>query len=114
MDTSEQASPPKRSTKQQQPAKQESKYVYVEAKKRYMIFRAPAVLTVHLKRFQKKEGSYYLQKDNRHVDFPLELDLAPFMCKHGEVVGGCSITSTTSCSRWPRAARRRPAACSIA
>lgn len=50
--------------------------VYSNASKQLLIFSPPAVLTLHLKRFQ--QVGYTLRKVNRHVDFPILLDLAPF------------------------------------
>ncbi|XP_064627312.1 ubiquitin carboxyl-terminal hydrolase 16-like [Lineus longissimus] len=50
--------------------------VYTNACKQLLIFRPPAILTLHLKRFQ--QVGYSLRKVNRFVDFPLILDLAPF------------------------------------
>lgn len=50
--------------------------VYTNATKQLLIFSPPAVLTLHLKRFQQNGMS--LVKVNRFVEFPLILDLAPF------------------------------------
>ncbi len=50
--------------------------VYSNASKQLLIFSPPAVLTIHLKRFQ--QTMYTLRKVNKHVQFPLTLDLAPF------------------------------------
>ncbi len=50
--------------------------VYSNASKQLLIFSPPAVLTIHLKRFQ--QTVFNLRKVNRHVEFPLELNLAPF------------------------------------
>merc|ERR1719458_1954482 len=50
--------------------------VYSNASKQLLIFCPPPVLTIHLKRFQ--QTTFNLRKVNRHVEFPLELDLAPF------------------------------------
>lgn len=55
--------------------------VYSNASKQLLVFSPPAVLTIHLKRFQQTMSS--LRKDNRHVKFPIDLNLAPF----------CSATS---------------------
>jgi len=52
--------------------------VYSNASKQLLIFSPPAVLTLHLKRFQQVGMS--LRKVNRFVEFPLILDLAPFCC----------------------------------
>lgn len=50
--------------------------VYSNASKQLLIFIPPTILTLHLKRFQ--QIGYSLRKVNRHVDFPLEIDLAPY------------------------------------
>ena len=50
--------------------------VYTNACKQLLIFRPPAVLTLHMKRFQ--QVGFSLRKVNRHVEFPMVLDLAPF------------------------------------
>ncbi|XP_057694417.1 ubiquitin carboxyl-terminal hydrolase 16 isoform X1 [Corythoichthys intestinalis] len=52
------------------------KNVYTEASKQMLISSPPPVLTLHLKRFQ--QNGYGISKVNRHVPFPLFLDLAPF------------------------------------
>ena len=59
----------------------EKKTIYSNASKQLLIFSPPAVLTIHLKRFQ--QTAYNLRKVSRHVKFPLILDMAPF----------CSTTS---------------------
>uniref|UniRef100_T1JHZ2 Ubiquitin carboxyl-terminal hydrolase n=1 Tax=Strigamia maritima TaxID=126957 RepID=T1JHZ2_STRMM len=46
------------------------------ASKQLLILSPPAVMTLHLKRFQ--QVGHALRKVNRHVDFPLVLNLAPF------------------------------------
>ncbi|XP_034403973.1 ubiquitin carboxyl-terminal hydrolase 16 [Cyclopterus lumpus] len=59
------------------------KYVYTDALKQMLISSPPPVLTLHLKRFQ--QNGYSICKVNRHVHFPLILDLAPFcavQCKN--------------------------------
>ncbi|KDP34308.1 hypothetical protein JCGZ_12656 [Jatropha curcas] len=48
----------------------------VSREKQLMLDRAPSVATFHLKRF-KTDGSS-IAKINKHVDFPLELDLKPY------------------------------------
>ena len=58
--------------------------VYSNASKQLLIFTPPAVLTVHLKRFQQTMTG--LRKVSRHVEFPMVLDLAPF----------CSATSAAN------------------
>ncbi|TRY94058.1 hypothetical protein DNTS_027299 [Danionella cerebrum] len=52
------------------------KPVYRDALKQMLISDPPAVLTLHLKRFQ--QVSYSVCKVNRHVQFPQILDIAPF------------------------------------
>ncbi|KAK1900235.1 Ubiquitin carboxyl-terminal hydrolase 16 [Dissostichus eleginoides] len=52
------------------------KNVYTDALKQMLISSPPPVLTLHLKRFQ--QNGYNICKVNRHVQFPLILDLAPF------------------------------------
>ena len=48
--------------------------------KQYLISRVPAVLILHLKRFQSQRMSF--RKLAKHVAFPIILDLAP-VCKGG-------------------------------
>ncbi|GMJ11031.1 hypothetical protein HRI_004772300 [Hibiscus trionum] len=48
----------------------------VSVEKQLMLDEAPAVATFHLKRF-KTEGTF-IEKIDKHVDFPLELDLQPY------------------------------------
>lgn len=50
--------------------------VYSVASKQLLIFAPPALLTLHLKRFT--QNGVALRKAQKHVDFPLRLDLAPF------------------------------------
>uniref|UniRef100_A0A665UP32 Ubiquitin carboxyl-terminal hydrolase n=1 Tax=Echeneis naucrates TaxID=173247 RepID=A0A665UP32_ECHNA len=50
--------------------------IYTSARKQMLISSLPPVITLHLKRFH--QAGMNLQKVNRHVDFPLILDLAPF------------------------------------
>ncbi|KAM9853291.1 ubiquitin carboxyl-terminal hydrolase 16 [Aulostomus maculatus] len=52
------------------------KNIYTDALKQMLISSPPQVLTLHLKRFQQM--GYSICKVNRHVHFPLILDLAPF------------------------------------
>ena len=59
--------------------------VYTEATKQLLISFAPPVLTLHLKRFQ--QVGFGLRKMAKHVTFPLQLDLAPFCSRRGEVRG---------------------------
>lgn len=59
------------------------KNIYTDALKQMLISSPPPVLTLHLKRFQ--QNGYSICKVNRHVQFPMILDLAPFCaikCKH--------------------------------
>ncbi|KAL2084828.1 hypothetical protein ACEWY4_020346 [Coilia grayii] len=53
-----------------------SERVYTSARKQMLISSLPPVVTLHLKRFH--QAGMNLRKVNRHVDFPLILDLAPF------------------------------------
>ncbi|XP_066512494.1 ubiquitin carboxyl-terminal hydrolase 45-like [Hoplias malabaricus] len=50
--------------------------VYTSARKQMLISVLPPVVTLHLKRFHQAGMNF--RKVNRHVDFPLVLDLAPF------------------------------------
>ncbi|KAM6185674.1 ubiquitin carboxyl-terminal hydrolase 45 [Rhynchocyon petersi] len=50
--------------------------VYTNARKQLLISAVPTILILHLKRFH--QAGLSLRKVNRHVDFPLMLDLAPF------------------------------------
>ncbi|XP_029958253.1 ubiquitin carboxyl-terminal hydrolase 45 isoform X2 [Salarias fasciatus] len=50
--------------------------IYTSARKQMLISQLPPVITLHLKRFH--QAGMNLRKVNRHVDFPLVLDLAPF------------------------------------
>ncbi|XP_028274944.1 ubiquitin carboxyl-terminal hydrolase 16 [Parambassis ranga] len=66
-------------TKQQQRKDKDGgskKNIYTDALKQMLISSPPPVLTLHLKRFQ--QNGYSICKVNRHVNFPLILDLAPF------------------------------------
>ena len=58
------------------PASEKIKSVYTNASKQLLIFSPPSTLTLHLKRFQQTVSG--CRKVNKHVIFPLELDLAPF------------------------------------
>lgn len=53
-----------------------SNKVYTNATKQYLVFELPAVLTIHLKRFQ--QHGWHLEKSNKFVCFPLTLDMSPF------------------------------------
>uniref|UniRef100_A0A673LU27 Ubiquitin carboxyl-terminal hydrolase n=1 Tax=Sinocyclocheilus rhinocerous TaxID=307959 RepID=A0A673LU27_9TELE len=68
--------------RRQRPMKRNKKAekVYTSARKQMLISALPPVVTLHLKRFH--QAGMNLRKVNRHVDFPLLLDLAPF----------CSVT----------------------
>lgn len=48
----------------------------VSMKKQLMLDQTPSVAAFHLKRF-KTDGTY-VEKIDKHVDFPLELDLLPY------------------------------------
>ncbi|XP_034467294.1 ubiquitin carboxyl-terminal hydrolase 45 isoform X2 [Hippoglossus hippoglossus] len=50
--------------------------IYTSARKQMLISSLSPVITLHLKRFH--QAGMNLRKVNRHVDFPLVLDLAPF------------------------------------
>ncbi|GKC91660.1 ubiquitin carboxyl-terminal hydrolase 20-like protein [Tanacetum coccineum] len=50
----------------------------VSVDKQLMLDQIPAVCAFHLKRF-KNDGSW-VEKIDKHVDFPLELDLQPYTC----------------------------------
>ncbi|XP_024911099.1 ubiquitin carboxyl-terminal hydrolase 16 isoform X2 [Cynoglossus semilaevis] len=52
------------------------KNVYTDALKQMLISSPPPVLTLHLKRFQ--QHAFSICKVNRHVQFPMILDLAPY------------------------------------
>ncbi|XP_053176608.1 ubiquitin carboxyl-terminal hydrolase 16 [Scomber japonicus] len=52
------------------------KNIYTDALKQMLISSPPPVLTLHLKRFQ--QNGYSICKVNRHVHFPVILDLAPY------------------------------------
>ncbi|XP_055459259.1 ubiquitin carboxyl-terminal hydrolase 45 isoform X3 [Psammomys obesus] len=58
------------------PAEKKGGGVYTNARKQLLISAVPAILILHLKRFH--QAGLSLRKVNRHVDFPLTLDLAPF------------------------------------
>jgi len=50
--------------------------VYSAASKQFLIFCPPAILTLHMKRFQQTLSG--LKKVNKHVQFPISLDLASY------------------------------------
>lgn len=55
----------------------EGKTVYTNATKRFLVSSPPAILILHLKRFQIGPRCMF-RKMSKHVDFPTILDLAPF------------------------------------
>uniref|UniRef100_UPI00398E332E ubiquitin carboxyl-terminal hydrolase 45 isoform X2 n=1 Tax=Pristiophorus japonicus TaxID=55135 RepID=UPI00398E332E len=57
-------------------AEKKSEQMYTNARKQMLISAVPPILNFHLKRFH--QAGLSLRKVNRHVDFPLVLDLAPF------------------------------------
>ncbi|XP_062321068.1 ubiquitin carboxyl-terminal hydrolase 45 isoform X1 [Osmerus eperlanus] len=57
-------------------AEKKAEKVYTSARKQILISALPPVVTLHLKRFH--QAGMNLRKVNRHVDFPLTVDLAPF------------------------------------
>ncbi|XP_051722005.1 ubiquitin carboxyl-terminal hydrolase 45 isoform X3 [Ctenopharyngodon idella] len=61
--------------------------VYTSARKQMLISALPPVVTLHLKRFH--QAGMNLRKVNRHVDFPLMLDLAPFCSATCKLVWHC-------------------------
>ncbi|KAM9805922.1 ubiquitin carboxyl-terminal hydrolase 45 isoform 1-T1 [Syngnathus typhle] len=74
--------------KSQQVTDKKVEKVYTSARKQMLISSLPPVITLHLKRFH--QAGMNLRKVNRHVDFPLILDLAPFCsasCKQNLVHG---------------------------
>nr|XP_033793931.1 ubiquitin carboxyl-terminal hydrolase 45 isoform X7 [Geotrypetes seraphini] len=62
--------------KKTDPIEKRVERVYTNARKQLLISTVPAILILHLKRFH--QAGFSLRKVNRHVDFPLTLDLAPF------------------------------------
>lgn len=72
--------------KESSSAEKKAEGVYTNARKQLLISAVPAILILHLKRFH--QAGLSLRKVNRHVDFPLMLDLAPFCsatCKNVNV-----------------------------
>ncbi|XP_049876008.1 ubiquitin carboxyl-terminal hydrolase 16 [Pectinophora gossypiella] len=55
----------------------DGKTVYTNATKRFLVSSPPAILILHLKRFQIGPRCMF-RKMSKHVDFPTVLDLAPF------------------------------------
>ncbi|XP_078068744.1 ubiquitin carboxyl-terminal hydrolase 45 isoform X3 [Mustelus asterias] len=66
-------------------AEKKSDLMYTNARKQMLISAVPPVLNLHLKRFHQM--GLNLRKINRHVDFPLVLDLAPFCSSSCKNVG---------------------------
>lgn len=67
-------------------AEKKAEGIYTNARKQLLISAVPVILILHLKRFH--QAGLSLRKVNRHVDFPLMLDLAPFCsatCKNVSV-----------------------------
>lgn len=58
--------------------------VFADADKWFLVQRLPAVLTLHLKRFEQ-QGIMRVTKNNRHVTFPLLLDMALYCTRDSEV-----------------------------
>nr|XP_012543958.2 ubiquitin carboxyl-terminal hydrolase 16 isoform X1 [Bombyx mori]XP_037874518.1 ubiquitin carboxyl-terminal hydrolase 16 isoform X1 [Bombyx mori] len=65
------------------------KTIYTNATKRFLVSSPPAVLILHLKRFQIGPRCMF-RKMSKHVDFPTVLDLAPF-CAMDKVRGQASL-----------------------
>ncbi|XP_069743244.1 ubiquitin carboxyl-terminal hydrolase 45 isoform X4 [Narcine bancroftii] len=62
-----------------------SEHVYTNARKQMLISAVPPILNLHLKRFH--QAGLSLRKVNKHVDFPLVLDMAPFCSSNCKNVG---------------------------
>ncbi|XP_071051773.1 ubiquitin carboxyl-terminal hydrolase 16/45 [Onthophagus taurus] len=60
----------------------DKKTVYTNAHKQLLIYNPPAVLILHLKRFQVYH--YRPTKVSKHVAFPMVLDLAPYLSKRSQ------------------------------
>ncbi|XP_055491850.1 ubiquitin carboxyl-terminal hydrolase 45 isoform X1 [Leucoraja erinacea] len=71
--------------KKTQSAEKKSEHVYTNARKQMLISAVPPILNLHLKRFH--QAGLSLRKVNKHVDFPLVLDLAPFCSTNCKNVG---------------------------
>ncbi|XP_065057569.1 ubiquitin carboxyl-terminal hydrolase 16-like isoform X2 [Rhopilema esculentum] len=52
------------------------KPVFTDATKQMLVWQPPSVLTLHLKRFEQVGRG--LRKVNKHIEFPLQLDLSSF------------------------------------
>ncbi|XP_033211505.1 ubiquitin carboxyl-terminal hydrolase 45 isoform X2 [Belonocnema kinseyi] len=68
-------------TAKENKGKENKKMVCTPSTKQYLISKVPAVLILHLKRFQSQRVG--LRKVTKHVNFPTLLDLAP-VCKNHE------------------------------
>ncbi|XP_060813170.1 ubiquitin carboxyl-terminal hydrolase 16/45 isoform X1 [Bombus pascuorum] len=66
-------------TARERKVKPNCKMICTPSTKQYLISRVPAVLILHLKRFQAQRVDF--RKVTRHVSFPILLDLAP-ICKN--------------------------------
>ncbi|XP_069743241.1 ubiquitin carboxyl-terminal hydrolase 45 isoform X2 [Narcine bancroftii] len=71
--------------KKAQSAEKKSEHVYTNARKQMLISAVPPILNLHLKRFH--QAGLSLRKVNKHVDFPLVLDMAPFCSSNCKNVG---------------------------
>ncbi|XP_069091644.1 ubiquitin carboxyl-terminal hydrolase 45 isoform X2 [Pleurodeles waltl] len=65
-------------------SEKEVRTLYRNARKQMLISAVPNILILHLKRFH--QAGLGLRKVNRHVDFPLVLDLAPFCSASCKIV----------------------------
>ncbi|XP_076655681.1 ubiquitin specific protease 16/45 isoform X2 [Halictus rubicundus] len=66
-------------TARERKVKENCKMICTPSTKQYLISRVPAVLILHLKRFQAQRIDF--RKVTRHVSFPILLDLSP-ICKN--------------------------------
>ncbi|GLH09169.1 Ubiquitin carboxyl-terminal hydrolase 32, partial [Gryllus bimaculatus] len=67
----------------------EGKMVATNSTKQYLVSNPPAVLVLHLKRFEVHQNMF--RKTPRHVTFPLLLDIAPICntkCRHSGTLHG--------------------------
>jgi ubiquitin carboxyl-terminal hydrolase 36/42 len=62
----------------------------VLVEKQFMLDQAPSVAAFHLKRF-KTDGSF-VEKVDKHVEFPLQLDLQPYTTGSQNTKVGCSFS----------------------
>ena len=60
---------------------------FTDANKQFHIKTLPPVLIIHLKRFYQSE--YGLRKVDKHVEFPLVLDMSPFCVSDTSVLKDC-------------------------